>query len=314
MYEKSKIREEYLSRIYKVQDYIEENISEELKLEKLAEVANFSPYHFHRIFKSIVGEPLYQYIKRVSLEKAATLMQSSPTRSIVDIALDCGFSNQASFSRAFKKYFKMTATDWKIYISKNGIAHSKNSKEDIFKCLYNKDEITYKRRDLKMSKVTTDVKIKNLEEENVIYVRNTGPYAGDEALFSGLFEKLCKWAGPRQLINFPETKFITIYHDNPEITEEEKQRISICMTVPKGTKVDGDIGTMKVQGGKYAVGYFELASDEFGSAWEFMCADWLPQSGYQCDDKPSFELSLNDPNEHPEHKHLVEIHIPIKPL
>lgn len=45
-----------------------------------------------------------------------------------------------------------------------------------------------------------------------------------------------------------------------------------------------------------------------------MYAGWSPESGYQPDDRPAFELYLNDPKEHPEGKHIVEICAPVKPL
>jgi AraC family transcriptional regulator len=66
-------KNEYLKRINRVLDYLEENYAQQLSLELLAEIANFSPYHFHRIFKGIVGESLYKYIQRIRIEKAATL-------------------------------------------------------------------------------------------------------------------------------------------------------------------------------------------------------------------------------------------------
>ncbi len=165
-----------------------------------------------------------------------------------------------------------------------------------------------------MSKLSTDVKVVERKAVKVVYVRNTGAYAGDESLFHGMFEKLCKWAGPRELLSNPDTQWLTIYHDNPEITDENLQRISVCMTITDDIEGDGEIGTMTVAGGKYAVGQFELSSDEFGDAWMYLCGEWLPESGYQAADIPAFELYLNDPEQHPEKKHIVEIYIPIKPL
>ena len=64
---------------------------------------------------------------------------------------------------------------------------------------------------------------------------------------------------------------------------------------------------MVIPGGKYAVAHFELSSpEEYQSAWYTLCGGWLPESGYQPDDRPSFEHYLNDPNKHPEGKHIVE--------
>ncbi len=160
----------------------------------------------------------------------------------------------------------------------------------------------------------SEVTVQDCPELTLAYIRHVGPYAGDEALFKDLFERLFRWAGPRNLLNFPQTKMLTIYHDNPEITDEDKLRISVCITVPEGTKVDGEIGKMTIPAGKYGIGHFELNTDEFGEAWNALYSGWLPESGYQPDDRPCFEMCLNDPKDHPEHKHIVDIYVPVKPL
>jgi len=61
-------------------------------------------------------------------------------------------------------------------------------------------------------------------------------------------------------------------------------------------------------------GRFELAVDEYQAAWDAICGGWLPESGYEPDDRPSFELCLNDPATHPQHKHIVDICIPVRPM
>ena len=159
------------------------------------------------------------------------------------------------------------------------------------------------------------VEVKEMHEMNVAYVRHIGPYKGDSDLFEDLFKRLMNWAGPRDLLRFPETMCLSVYHDNPEITDEEQLRLSVCISVPENTKVDGEIGKMKISGGKFAVGRFELkASDEYEGAWNALIGGWLPESGYQLDDRLSYELYHNDPKEHPEGKHIVDICVPVKPL
>ena len=68
---------EYISRINKTFDYIESNLERSMTLEELAKVANFSKFHFNRIFHSIVGETPFQFILRVRIERAATLIASN---------------------------------------------------------------------------------------------------------------------------------------------------------------------------------------------------------------------------------------------
>ena len=325
--QKTRLRDEYLSRVNRVLDYIETHVDQPLSLNELASVARFSPFHFHRIFRSLVGESLNQFILRVRLEKAVTLLANTPSRTITEISLDCGFSGSASFARAFKEWFGLSATLWRKNNEK-----SKNCKLNRKKCktkskegkafeplrLYdggiNKISTPSDRRKKQMNHVkAVKVEVKELPEMPVAYVRHIGPYKGDERLFKSLFGKLFKWAGPRGLIH-SGALVLCVYHDDPAVTDEQKLRVSVCITVPADTKVEGGIGKMVLPAGKYAMGRFELSSEEYGGAWDFMCGQWLPESGYQPDDKLCFEICRNDPEEHPQKKHIVDICIPVKPL
>lgn len=159
-----------------------------------------------------------------------------------------------------------------------------------------------------------NIEVKEMPEMTVAYIRHIGPYKGNEKLFESLFGRLFAWAGPRDLIKFPETKVLAVYFDDPELTEESKLRVDVCISVPKDVKVDGEIGKAVVPGGKFAVGHFELLSHEYPEAWGAVMGAWLPQSGYQCDDRLCYELYLNSPKEHPEGKCIVDICVPVRPL
>ncbi|MBN2411526.1 AraC family transcriptional regulator [candidate division KSB1 bacterium] len=322
-------RHEYISRINRVIDYIESNIDKELTLENLAGVANFSRFHFHRIFQSMVGETLNHFIQRIRLEKAALQLIQNPKKSITEIAFDCGFSGSATFARAFKDFHRMSASEWRAggyqqdrnirkTDSNTGKKESNTGKEKKYSSNYitgvtvNQNQ----RRNLMFDNksIQADVKVKHMPEFHVAYIRYIGPYKGNTALFENLFGRLFKWAGPRDLIKHPETKVLCVYHDDPEITEEAKLRTSVCISVPEDTPVEGEIGKMLIPGGKYAVARFELSADEYQQAWNAVCGGWLPDSGYQPDDRPCFELYHNDYREHPKRKSIVDICIPVKPL
>jgi len=114
-----------------------------------------------------------------------------------------------------------------------------------------------------------------------------------------------------------QARFLTVYHDNPDITDEDKLRISVAVTVPPGTAVEGGtggIGGTELEGGRYAVASYEIDASEYGAAWNWVMGEWLPSSDYQPDDRHCFELMLNDPATHPEHKHIIEIWEPVRPL
>ncbi|MGC4069602.1 MAG: GyrI-like domain-containing protein [Polyangiaceae bacterium] len=168
-------------------------------------------------------------------------------------------------------------------------------------------------RSIIMPVAAKSVVVEVTDAMTVAYVRHIGPYAGDEALFGRLFGKLMAWTGPRGFLG-PHTKMLTIYHDNPDITEATKLRISCCVPVPSGTKAEGEIGIFEISKDKYAKAVFEIRPEDYGGAWQWFMAEWMPGSGYQPADGVCYELYLNDPKEHPESKHVVQLTMPVKPL
>lgn len=306
---------DHTRRLNRALDYIDRHLGDPLSLDQIATVACYSPYHFHRIFKATVGETLNRYIQRLRVEKAAAgLLKSQET--ITDIALACGFSSSSTFARAFRDFYGVSAGEWRKtgtrQKSKNCKRDHKNRKASSIKAVYSTPNQHQWRISMGNAPNTT-VTIETLEEMEVAYLRHIGPYQGDEALFNKLFTQLFTWAGPRNLINFPETLTVSVYHDNEPLTADDKLRLSICITVPKGTPAEGEVGRMTLSGGTYAVARFEVLPEEYAAAWDSIMADWLPQSGYQSEDKPCFEIYRNTPGDHPEGKHIVDICVPVKP-
>jgi AraC family transcriptional regulator len=306
--------EEYKSRINRVMDYIENNLRNPLTLEELSDVANFSKFHFHRIFTAMVGETIFQFTQRLRLEKAASILISNPRASIAQIATDCGFTDQAVFARAFKTNFGVSATQWKKEKSlTESKGNGKVSLNDLNNhSLYFRTLQNFRPREYSIK--TPIVRIAEIKKLTVAYVRNIGPYKGNPAFFRSLFNKLFSWAGPRGLLRFPETKTIVIYHDNPEITSKNLLRVSACITIADDTPTDGEIGKMNITPGRYAIARCEIDESQFQEAWNWVCCEWLPVSGFQPEDSPCFEMYHNDNAEHPEKKFILDICVPIKPL
>jgi AraC family transcriptional regulator len=320
------LREEYTARVNRVIDHIEANIDQELSLPALADIAGFSPFHFHRIFRSLIGETLNDFIQRLRLEKAVAMLEQNPRMSVTEIALACGFSGASAFARTFREAFKMSASQWRAggyrKDRKKGQTESKewqvvrNFRQDFnLHTGYSGINKQEWRIEMKPNKnLIGSIEVKDTPEMHVVYLRHIGPYAGNADLFSNLFNRLFTWAGPRGLLRFPETKMLTIYHDSPDLTDPAKLRTDVCVTVPPDTRVEGEIGKAVIPAGKNAIAHFEIKSDQYGDAWNAVYGGWLPESGYQPDDRPCFELYLNDPKDHPEGKSVVDIYIPVKPL
>ncbi len=272
-------------------DYIETHLDENLTLEQLANIACFSRFHFHRIFQSLTGERLAVYIQRIRLEKAAALLHSNPGCSITDIALMCGFASSASFANAFKRHFGYSASQYKnkkrIVTEQSYIYLSNEDKDKLdIRIEHNGEKLSYYIKGIDYER---QVDVLELPSWNAAYIRYTGPYKGDSRLFAGLWNKLVTWAAPRGLLNKPDTIYLALYHDNPDITIEEKLRVSVCISIDESTQTAGEVGKLKLPGGKYAICRFHLGSQDYPAAWGWMYGTWLPISGYQPDDRIAFE-------------------------
>jgi AraC family transcriptional regulator len=149
--------------------------------------------------------------------------------------------------------------------------------------------------------------IRDIKERNVAFVSYVGNYMGNAEIFRGLFEKLFGWAFQKQVIG-PDTVVLSAYYDDPNVTPPEKMRVEVCMTIPGSTGGEGDIGKKVLPGGKYAVMRTELTeSEENGSAWEKL-VEWVIQHNLTIDlSRASYEVYLNNPEEHPEKHHIVDI-------
>ncbi len=103
MQQKTSTREDYSKRINIIIEYINNHLTDDIDLEILAGIANFSPYHFHRIFKAFLGEPVGAFITRMKIEAAARLLRYSDM-PVQEIAYKVGYDVPSSLSKAFGKF------------------------------------------------------------------------------------------------------------------------------------------------------------------------------------------------------------------
>lgn len=299
---------EYLRRIHKVQDYIEENLNNTFVLSELADIAGFSKYHFHRIFSAITKETLLQYISRIKMERSAFFLVHRPEITVTDIAYHFGFADSAVYSRAFKNYYSVSPTEYRHQ-------HSKNCKVLSDYSQYNESTSNKTIGSDTMEIKASNVEVLVIENMRMIYTRYTGSYQGLAAAMPGMMERLYGFGMSQNLLEPGKTKIMTVYHDNPEMTDETQLRTSLCMTIPNTAKIEekGDIGSMSISG-KYAVGHFELTQNEYTAAWQYMYGEWLPGSGCQPRDAFPFEVYVSDPTQNPGGKQLIDIYLPVEPL
>lgn len=306
-------RREYAARMNRVVDHIQNHLADPLDLERLAAVACFSPFHFHRLFHASMGETLQVFVHRLRLERAAQLLAFSPLASISEIALECGFSSSSAFARALKAAFGVSASEWR----KRKICQLNRKPweagEDASLGFSKLPGPMVRNKEIPMTHLPFEVQVRNLAPVTLAYLRHVGPYKGDTALFRRLFEKLFAWAGPRGFMG-PDTSYLSLFQDNPNLTPAAKQRLEVALTVPAGTAPSGEIGIKALEGGLFATARVRVMIQDYAAQWEALVADWLPGSGYQPDHRPAMEFYLNNPETDPEGRYHVEICLPVRPL
>ena len=298
------IHAEYANRINKAIDFIDHHLDQELTLEIIAAIACYSPFHFHRIFKTLIKESLNVYITRKRIEKAASILMRKKEVTITSLSLRYGFNSNSSFTRAFKKFYGISPTQFRNSsdkFSKISKVNSKNGQEIVIFEKYICDIDNHQT----MIKMKANIEIKEMPLLNLAYISHVG-----HANLAATFGRLMAWAGPKGLMDSPDLKMITVYHDSFKITEPDKVRMSACILLDKPVETGGEIGMRTIDKGKFVVGHFELAGADFGKTWTELYI-WLNKNGYKTTDRNSFEIYHNDPEKHPEKKYIVDFCIPV---
>jgi len=292
-------------RIHQAIKFIEDNLDEELSLEVVSDIAHTSPYHFHRIFKVVTGETLNTYITRKRIEKTASVLLRKPDVSVSELSLQYGFKSNSSFTRAFKKFYGISPRLFRKSspgkYSKISQVKSKNGQEQpLFeRYICSMDNLN------NWIEMNAKIEVKELKQLNVAYINQIG-VAG----LGSAFDKLMKWARPIGLLEKPSSKMITVYHDSLKITDHDKARMSVCITLDEPTEVQGEISLMSIPQGRHIIGSFEIGVHEFEKAWTSMFV-WMNEQGYKKSSADPFEIYHNNFNEHPEKICIVDFYVPI---
>jgi AraC family transcriptional regulator len=272
---------EYNRRMHAVVDHIDRHLDKKLDLAALAEVASFSPFHFHRLFRALMGEALGDYVRRRRLEIAGVRLLSQEGVSVLNIALGVGFGSAEAFTRAFRARFDCSPTEWRK--SKRG---QTASKRDQTASKRGQAERRSHRKNGALSPKETAMKVTIIERPpvHVAYLRHIGAYGVGIGRF--WMETVAPWMSTNNLIG---RERFGIALDDPTVTAPAKCRYDACVQSDAKEMLSGDPGRKMIPGGKYAALAFEGSSAGIGAAWEALLRDWLPKSGLQLDSRPFFE-------------------------
>ncbi len=277
----------YHQKLNLVVEYIHSHLDEKIEIKTLAELSHFSPFHFHRITRALLGEPIGAYINRVRLETAAKMLRYT-TLSMEEIGYNIGYDAPSSLTKAFKQHFGITPS------------------------AYRKNKTLNLNRTNRMETASLNIKkpkIVNVEDKNCIYVTLKGAY-----------EKLdypSAWATLWQEVKNQKLFTAGIEHlglpfDDPNVTEESNIRYDACLIIHKEAKPTGTVGTKTLKGGKFVVFHYQGSYSNFGEVYDYIFNTWLFQSDHELREECVREKYLNNAEKTPEDKLKTEFYIPIK--
>jgi len=278
-----------------------EHLGGPLRLADVARAARLSRFHFHRVFQASVGETLAEFVKRLRLERALVMMAHAPRSSLTTIALSCGFSAPADFSRCFKQRYGAapSAFDIKGWREAHGLElealvsqTAGRSKLNRWPAAGNPDRFR--------------VKIRALPARTVAYIRVRDPYRGDAV--ARAIQRLVAWAERNSLA---DGQWLGYQWDNPEITSLEDCQYHVAVEAERFVP-RGEIGRFRFP--PMVVAQVELRGgiDLELRALQWLYGSWLPKSGYVPDDQPGFEAWIGRPFAHGTEYFEIYPQLPVK--
>lgn len=284
----------YEEKLNIIIEYINNNLDSKMDIKTLAKISHFSPFHFHRISKALLGEPIGTYISRVRLETAAKMIRYS-TLGVEAVAYNVGFETPSSLSKAFKIYFGISPSEYR----KNKLFTFKKTNT------MNTTSGTEQSRSINIKKP----KIQNIEDKKCLYYRMQGAYQTLD--YTGAWKKLWEQVKEQKLFTKGIQHFGLPY-DDPKVTDEDKIRYDACLIINKDAKPIGDIGVKTLKGGKFAVFLYQGSYKYFADIYNYIFNEWLLNTDYELRDESVRERYISHPERVAEEKLKTEFYIPIK--
>ena len=292
---------DYVACVNRAIDHVVTGLDRPLRLDDLAGVAGFSPFHFHRIFGAIVGETPAQFVTRLRLERALTLMARRPARSLTQIALECGFSSSSDFSRSFKKRYGRPPSSFDTA----GASAEKRAELDRLV------ETGTGGRPIERLPPGENpdgfiAELVDLPARRLAYRRVLDPYRPDAV--TGAAAALVAWAEERGLAGGSWYGYIW---DDPDVVALKDCRYDVAVEAGDAP-VAGEVGAAEFPPMRVAQVTVRGGIELEMRALDWLYRTWLPGSGFVPDDLPCFEAWIGRPFAHGTEHFELHVQIPIR--
>ena len=276
---------DYQARIDEVLVWLAAHQNEDVSPARLARVAHFSPYHFHRVFRGVCGESVMQCLRRLRLESAALRLRRTRD-GVTEVALDAGFESHEGFTRAFKEHFGAPPNVWRKQESQR-----------------------IRRLARRGPLVVPEVEVRTSKPLDFVCARRRGSFAD----VPGAWQELIAEA-MRQGLYTGREQLVGRYPDDPDITPPGKVRFDVGL-VPSGappTRLRHGLRHETLPGGRWAVATHRGSYATLSETYLRLVGGWFPHTGRELDDRPCLELYKNSPADTAEADLLTEVWAPIR--
>ena len=278
--------EQYQRQLDAVTDYIYAHLDDDLSLDRLADVSGFSPYHWHRIYRAVRGETAAQTVRRLRLERAATMLAQNAW-PLERIARRAGFTSADAFSRAFQRAYDRTPGRFRSDRAggPNGTGGSRRP------AVIPDAE----------SPTPYPVRVEERPERRLAVAEHRGSYMGIGRAFARVVDRM----GLRK-------PMVAIYEDDPDAVPEAALRAVAGVVVGPEAEVPEDLETRVVPAGRYAVMRYTGPYSSMHASYLWLYGQWLPASGWEPRDHPVIEEYLTDPATTPPAQAVTDILLPLR--
>lgn len=267
---------ENIKRIEKALNYIESRLKESISLESMAESCCLSPYHFHKLFKMLTGEPPGSYIRKRRLFQAALKIRSENYK-VIDAAMEYGYGSSDAFSRAFTRQFGFNPKEYKS----NPALLIPNEKPGL-----SAESLEHLRSNLNMTPEM--VKRESFHLIGAVYY---GKNENGEIprLWQDQFDPLTDLP-----CRINKSRAYGFCFHTKEYIEEGLFYYMAAVEVKDLSCVPVEYVGKTVPAAEYAVFTHKGSPESLGTTYEYIYGTWFPRKEYQKDERFDFELYEQD--------------------
>lgn len=290
-------------RILRALVHLQTHLDDDVSLRELARIAAYSPPHFHRVFRGMVGETVMAHVRRLRLERAAQRLIHTAT-PLIRVALDAGYDSQEAFTRAFQRAFGSPPGRFRelrrpALPAPSGVHYDEDGVVDGF------EPVTEESRNM-------EITVKTRPQCRALFVRHIGPYD----LVGETWEALMEFAALRGLVD-GESLMLGSSHDDPAVTPRDKLRYDACLTISREVadrvQLESPVGLCDLAGGEYAVALHEGPYQNLDVTYSAVFGQWMPTNDREPRDGPCLEHYLNEPGTTEPDDLLTEVWVPLSP-